>query len=100
MHELPIPVDIGNDPKATEMVRLWLAHNRPNVALKLGLHAGSDNSSFDEREFWGILLSDIAHHVANGLDQRFGYDRKETMNEIIEVFVENASKSPPGVDGE
>lgn len=37
MHELQKPAGIDGDDGATEMVRFWLAHGKPHVALLLSI---------------------------------------------------------------
>lgn len=57
MRELPAPIEIHGDENATEMVRFWLAHGEPHVALLLGMHEDSgDEVGADEIGLWGEYL--------------------------------------------
>jgi len=64
--ELPIAPETEDDDRATEMIRVWLAHNDLHVSLNLGMWQGAD-SEVDEREAWGFLLANLTRHIANGM---------------------------------
>jgi len=36
---------------------------------------------------WGIVLADLAGHVANAYEQALGLDRDETMRKITDLLV-------------
>lgn len=87
LNELPIPPDARSDKRAMEMVRAWVAHE--------GLHCSLNvvTKGDEEELFWGILLTDIARHVAHALHGAKGWDKKETIQEIRRVF--NAELDEP-----
>jgi len=79
--ELQVPPTATSDPNACELVRAWAAHG--------GLQCSLDVDVFPEEHAqigWGILLSDIARHVADALYQIKHIDRNQTLSEIRAVF--------------
>ena len=84
VRQLTIPPETAGDDDATEMIRIWLAHNELHVSLLLGMWADADDAEVDERDAWGELLSDVIRHIANGLEQSHGWARKDTIARIRE----------------
>lgn len=89
MGPLLVPPETNDDPRATEMIRVWLAREDLHVSLNLGMWEDADDTDIDEREAWGTLLSDIARHIANGLKQSHNWKEKETLAKIKKAFLEN-----------
>ena len=88
MHnELPIPPSARSDKNSQELIRAWAANG--------GLHCSLNVNSWgdQERTVWGILLTDVARHVANALRDAKGWDSNETIQEIRRVF--NAELDSP-----
>jgi hypothetical protein len=88
-NELSIPPGAQTDAKSVEIVRAWVAHE--------GLHCSINPLIWKENEAigWGVLLSDIARHVADALYQSKKLNRAETLAEILRVF-EDELESPTG----
>jgi hypothetical protein len=79
--ELQIPPGVESDKNARELVRAWAAHG----GLQCSLDAGAWKD--DKAQIgWGILLSDIARHVADALYQSRNADKNQTLPKIREVF--------------
>jgi hypothetical protein len=78
--ELPLPDSLAGDPNATEMVRVWSAHNAPQIAIRLGMW---QEAGTDEREAWGYLLADIVRHISRGLAEQWDWDPHETARQIL-----------------
>jgi hypothetical protein len=78
--ELAIPPHALEDPDSRELVRAWVANN--------ALHCSLDvfNWGDDEAIGWGVLISDIARHVADALKEQNGTDTATTIAKIREVF--------------
>ncbi len=78
--ELLIPPSAQSDPNSREMIRAWIAHE--------GLHCSLDVGSWGDKEKigWGVLLSDVARHVADALFKQKGIKQAETLREIQSVF--------------
>lgn len=85
--ELPIPPSARSDNKAVELIRTWAAHGGLHCSLSV------DNWGESERVGWGILLTDVARHVANALHEQKKLDRDQTLKEIRRIF--NAELDSP-----
>jgi hypothetical protein len=86
---LPVPPVAAQDAKSQEMVRAWIADG--------GLHCSINVGPFGENELigWGILLSDIARHVGDALQEKTGTDAADVIRAIQSTF--NAElQSPTG----
>jgi len=85
-NELSVPPSARSDG-AKELIRAWAAHGGLHCSLSV------DNWGENERLGWGILLTDVARHVANALHEQKGWDKDETVREIRRVF--NAELDSP-----
>ena len=74
MHELPIPPDATTDQRARELARVWAAHGQQYVTLATGL--GKDPAA------WGIMLVDLAKHIANAYEQRSEHGFDDALRRI------------------
>ena len=99
IRELVKPPEIVGDEKATEMIRVWLAHDALHVSLLLGMWSDAEDSKFDERDAWGQLLADLTKHIANGMMQSHGWNYDETRNRIRDAFLENYDDKARNVEG-
>jgi len=86
MKELFIPPKAEDDPEALEIARVWIAHKGQHVSLRTG--AWRKNPSA-----WGIMLCDLAHHVANAYEQEGCGTHREIFREIVDLF--NAEAEAP-----
>jgi len=75
-----IPPSARSDKQARELVRAWVAHGGLHCSLSV------DNWGEEERAAWGILLTDVARHVADALHKSKNWDKAETIAEIRRVF--------------
>jgi hypothetical protein len=73
-HELPIPPAALHDANARELVRVWAASGKQHLSLAAGL--------WDDPATWGIMLVDLARHLARAYEQSQGLDRHETLARI------------------
>ena len=79
--ELSIPPDATGDGGPCELVRAWVAHQDLHCSLNV------DAWPADQAPVaWGILLSDIARHVADAFQTNHGLSKKETIAKIKDVF--------------
>jgi hypothetical protein len=76
-HELPIPPDATSDPRAREIARVWAAHGGQHVTLA---------ALWEDPAAWGVMLVDLARHVANAYALRAGVSREEAMARIRKGF--------------
>lgn len=89
-NELPIPPAARQDKHSTEVVRGWIANGE--------LHCSLNVVSWEQPGplVWGVLLSDIARHIADALQTQQKLPRESTLAEIQRVFNEeiDAPTSP------
>lgn len=99
VRQLTIPPETAGDDDATEMIRIWLAHNELHVSLLLGMWADAEDAEVDERDAWGELLSDVIRHIANGLEQSHGWDAGQTVARIREELDACLDDAAPDISG-
>lgn len=74
-----MPRPLVNEPKAFEMARVWaVAGGGQYVSLSTNVIA--DPAS------WGILLVNLAKHVANAYQQTKGIDADQTLTRLKAAF--------------
>ena len=76
--ELTTPAEALTDERAIEVLRAWVAHDQLFCSLR--------PESWDEVGSWGILLADLARHVANALAEGKGLSREDSIRHIRELF--------------
>jgi hypothetical protein len=89
--ELTIPPSARNDAKAVELLRVWAAGGRQHVSIATGL--------WDDAASWGIMLVDLAKHIARAYEQTSGRNYHETLNRIkagFDVEWHDETDSPTG----
>jgi hypothetical protein len=74
--QLPTPPAAYTDKNARELVRVWAAHGEQHVSIATDL--------WDDPAAWGILLADLAIHVANAYQTNCGKDPAEILKRIRE----------------
>ena len=79
--ELKIPPAALSDKEACELVRAWAANGGLQCALNV--NAWPDDMLAIG---WGVLLSDIARHVADAVHQTKSLDPAGTLSKIRSVF--------------
>ena len=75
-HELIVPPGVQTDPRAIELVRVWAAHGQQHVTINV--------EAWKDPATWGIMLVDLARHVANHYAKNSGMDRDEVLARIDE----------------
>ncbi|HET9284789.1 MAG TPA: DUF5076 domain-containing protein [Candidatus Angelobacter sp.] len=78
-NELLVPPIAESDPNAIEVVRVWVA--------KGGQHVSLNPLVWKDSQAWGIVLADLAGHVANAYEQELGLDRQATMRKITDLLL-------------
>jgi hypothetical protein len=76
--QLPIPEPAENDSRAVELLRVWAAGGKQHVSLATGLWHDPAN--------WGIMLVDLAKHIANAYEQANGMSRVKTLQRLKDGF--------------
>jgi hypothetical protein len=60
-HELLIPPPVAGDQRARELLRAWASGGKQHISI--------DTKAWSDPGAWGIMLVDLAKHVANAYDQ-------------------------------
>ena len=93
-NELPVPANIATDSNASELIRAWAAHG--------GLVCSLNPTAWPKDQAaigWGILLSDVARHVASALEQSLGLQKSTTLAGIRKVFDTELDRPSAEVQG-
>jgi len=83
--ELLIPNATKQDPNSFELLRVWVANKGQHVTLRTEV--------WNDPAAWGLMLADLARHVANAYEQIDGLDRAKVLERIKAGF-EAESGSP------
>lgn len=78
-NELLIPPIAKSDPEAIEVARVWVANG--------GQHVSLNPLAWKDPQAWGIVLADLAGHIANAYEQALGLDRQTTMRRITDMLL-------------
>ncbi len=70
---LPVPAAATRDPRSVEILRVWIANGEQHVALAFGM--------WEEPSAWGLLLADLARHIAEAHAQQ---DSKIDSDDFLE----------------
>lgn len=84
--ELAAPPAARMDPKSFEIARLWIANDGHHVALRPDV--------WDDPAAWGLLLADLARHVANAYEQSGGHEAGAALERVLVGF-RAEFESPP-----
>ena len=76
--ELQIPPAVSKDKQAIELLRVWAAGGKQHVAIRTEI--------WEDPAAWGLMLVDLAKHVANAYEQRTGAGLDEVLSRIREGF--------------
>ena len=79
--QLQIPPNVASDSNAAELIRAWASGG--------GLVCSLNPTAWPEDQApiaWGILLSDVARHVADALQQSYGLERSAVLARMRSVF--------------
>ena len=84
--ELLIPPQAAKNERAVEILRVWAANKAQHISINPDL--------CDDPAMYGIMLADLAGHVANAYQQSAKMDRVKTLVTIragFEVALESDS---------
>lgn len=94
------PQEISGDENATEMIRVWIAHEQLHVSMLLGAWEDAEDSDIDERDAWGELLADLTRHIANGMMKEYGWDYDTTRDRIRASFLRHFDDKSRNIEGD
>ena len=75
---LPIPDVVRSDEDAVELVRVWAASGK--------LHISIATSVWEDPAAWGIMIVDLAKHVARAYELGESADYQQTLSRIKSGF--------------
>ncbi|MEM9372926.1 MAG: DUF5076 domain-containing protein [Planctomycetota bacterium] len=75
---LLIPPAALEDPRATELIRVWAAQDGQHVAIS--------SDAWSDAHTWGVVLADLANHVANMIHEQSQTPRKRVIDELEKGF--------------
>jgi hypothetical protein len=78
MKQLAVPSEIAGASDAREILRVWVAGGQQHVTLATGI--------WSDPAAWGLLLVDLAKHVARAYEQSDGRSAAEALARLREGF--------------
>src|SRR5713226_5441618 len=75
--EQPLPPDVMDRDDATEVLRAFVVDGGLSIAFA---------RAFEEPDMWGLLLVDIARHVARASAGESDYTGEEALTRIVDMF--------------
>ena len=99
-NQLQIPAPARNDRKSFELLRVWIANGEQHISLRAGI--------WDDPAAWGVMLADLAGHIANTFEQSAARDshparhpdRSAILTAIREGFEAELSNPSDELSGE
>jgi hypothetical protein len=76
--QLPVPDIVLSDPNSIELLRVWAANG--NQCVSVNAELWKDPAS------WGIMLVDLAKHIANAYGKSNLYDSSAALHRIKQGF--------------
>ena len=98
MDALAIPPAALRDANAVELTRVWIAEQGLHCSLKLGLYAADGVAQ--ETTAWGIILADLAGHVADALSGDGMGAKADLFAAIVDSFSEEVGAPSSGRTGQ
>jgi hypothetical protein len=89
--QLVAPEGALRDPKSFEVLRVWIANNNQHVSLRADV--------WEDPAAWGLMLADLAQHIANTYEPVTALDREQILNRIKAGFdseLDNPTDTPSG----
>ncbi len=83
--QLRVPEPARSDAKSFELLRVWIAHQDQHISMRVGV--------WKDPEAWGMMLADLARHIATAFEQSEKRDPIETLARIKAGF-ETEMESP------
>lgn len=98
LNQRPIPEAALRDEDAVEMLRVWIAERGLHCSIKVGMYRETMNIS--EEKAWGVILADIAKHVANALESGWSSSSAESLQKIQDSFIKELGRSTSDAKGD
>jgi hypothetical protein len=89
---LELPAAAQRDKAAFEVLRVWIAEQSQHVSIRSG--------AWEDPFAWGIVLADLARHIANAhAIQSDKVDKEAFLERLLEGFeaeIDNPTDEPEG----
>ena len=66
------------------MLTAWIAERGLHCTLNVGMWSANGRN---EAAAWGVLLADVARHVANAMREDSGAEAVKTIEALVEAFL-------------
>jgi uncharacterized protein DUF5076 len=76
--ELAAPPAAAADARSFEIARLWVADQAQHVALRTDV--------WPDPAAWGVVLAELARHVALAYQRRDGHDLEDALERLLAGF--------------
>ena len=89
--ELLVPAAAKEDSGSFELARVWIANKAQHVSIRVGV--------WNDPAAWGIMLADLAQHVANAYEQDEAIERSRVLQRIKTAFnaeIDSPTDAPKG----
>jgi uncharacterized protein DUF5076 len=89
--EMAPPPAAVQDVKSFELARLWVANDAQHVVLRTDV--------WPDPAVWGIVLAELARHVALAYQHKDGHDPEDVLERVLAGFhteLEPPMNSPTG----
>jgi hypothetical protein len=83
--QLAIPDPAHADKRSFELLRVWVADQDQHISLRVGV--------WEDPSHWGIVLADLAGHIANTFEKAGGLTHLQALKSIQLAF--NAELAEP-----
>jgi Domain of unknown function (DUF5076) len=89
--QLPIPQAAVKDRNSVEIFRVWAVENTEHVSVNAGL--------WKDPAMYGLVLADLAKHIANAYKHKMNRDPQKTLERIMAGFaaeMDSPTDTPKG----
>ena len=89
-HALDLPAGAHHDVQSIEVLRVWLANGDQHFSLRA--------DAWEDPAAWGLMLADLARHVAKAYEQSEGRPFVQTLDRVragFEVEMNNPTDGFP-----
>ena len=90
--QLRVPDPARTDPKSFELLRVWVAHQDQHISLRVGV--------WEDPTAWGVMLADLARHIANAFEKVENRDPVKVLESIRAGFEAEIESPVDPVHGE
>jgi len=84
--EMPLPPAAKEPAKAQEILRVWI------IGDQHAMHVSIDVAAFNDSRAWGVVLADLARHIANSYERMAVAPAPKVLNSIAAQFVMEVDK--------